>query len=258
MDRPGVKVRRTSISPETRASESPQKPPVASRRPTGFGDRALPVGAEDRRVAAEEDGKGSRRAYGEKDERKTGVPVREAKDAGEKRLYSDMEDRKTGADRTFRDRKDKWAHSDLNDEEEDQRGRDAVGEKRLYNDLETRTGFERPVRDSRENWDNEDANEVRKRPLELRQEHQRRNVRKVKLNVTLVLDETTLVRIGTTMTMGEGTKTGLARIVAIGNVIQRLGSRSLRKRIGTLVIAGTDTRADKEAPRPRSNRIREE
>lgn len=163
-----MRERHTSVSPGIQGSESPQKPPVASRRPTGFGDRAIPIETEDRRVGTDRDGKGimaGKRAFGEKDERMTRAPVREAKDIGEKRLYSDLEDRKTGADRTFREKKDKWAHSDLNDEEEDPQrgGRDTVGEKRLYSDLETRrTGFDRSVRDSREKWDHNDSNEGQK------------------------------------------------------------------------------------------------
>lgn len=168
MDRPGVRGRRPSVSPGIRGSESPQRPPVASRRPTGFGDRGIPHETEDRRMGTDRDGKGSigdKRAFGEKDERKILAPVREAKDVGEKRLYSDLEDGKIGSDRAFRDKKDKWAHSDLNDEEEEPpRGpRDVVGEKRLYSDLETkRTGFDRSARDSREKWDRIDSIEGQK------------------------------------------------------------------------------------------------
>jgi len=166
VDRHGVRDRRPSVSPGIRGSESPQKPPVVSRRPTGFGDREIPRETEDRRVGSDRDGKGSvggKDGFGEKDERKTGAPLREAKDVGEKRLYSDLEDRRTGSDRAFREKKDKWAHSDLNDEEEDPQRGGVLGEKRLYSDLETRrTGFDRSVRDSREKWDHNDSNEGQK------------------------------------------------------------------------------------------------
>lgn len=164
MDRPVVRERRSSVSPGIRESESPQKPPLSSRRPSGFGDREIPRETEGRRVGTDRDGKGSmggKRGFGEKDERKIGAP-REAKDVEEKRLYSDLEDRKVGPDRAFRVKKDKWAHSDLNDEEEDlhRGGRGVVGEKRLYSDLETRrTGSDRSVRDSREKWDHNESNE---------------------------------------------------------------------------------------------------
>lgn len=165
MDRPGVRERRTGVSPGVQGSESPQKPPVASRRPTGFGDRAIPQETDDRRVGIGRDGKGSvgeKRGFGERDERKSGAPAREPNDVGEKRLYSDLEDRKIGSDRAFTEKKERWAHSDLDDEEEDHQtvSRDVVGEKRLHSDLKTRrTGFDRSVRDSREKWDHNDSNE---------------------------------------------------------------------------------------------------
>ncbi|KAG0631782.1 hypothetical protein M758_1G278900 [Ceratodon purpureus] len=163
VDRPGTRERRTSVSPGFRGSKSPLKPPIVSRRPTGFGDKGIPHEVDERRAGMDREGKsstGDKRALGDKDERKTGAPIREARDVvGEKRLYSDMEDRKTGSDRGFREKKDRWAHSDLNDEEEPQRGgRDAVGEKRLYSDMDnSRAGFNRPVRESREKWPHNDS-----------------------------------------------------------------------------------------------------
>jgi serine/arginine repetitive matrix protein 1 len=168
VDRPGTRERRTSFSPVFRGSKSPPKPPIASRRPTGFGDRGISHEIDERRAGTERDGKssaGDKRAFGDKDERKTAAPIREARDVvGEKRLYSDTEDRKTGSDRGFREKKDRWAHSDLNDEEEPQRGgRDVVGEKRLYSDMDNRrAGFDRPVRETREKWAHNDSNEGQK------------------------------------------------------------------------------------------------
>lgn len=170
VDRPGMKERRTSVSPGRRGSESSPKPPIASRRPTGFGDREIPREVDERRAGTERDGKssiGDKRSYGDKVERKTGAPIRETRDlVGEKRLYSDMEDRKTGSDRGLREKKDRWAHSDLNaEEEEPQRGgKEVVGEKRLYSDMDnSKSGYDRPVRGTRGKWPHNDSNEGRQK-----------------------------------------------------------------------------------------------
>ena len=168
VDRPGMRERRTSVSPGFRELESPPKPPIASRRATGFGHRAIPHEIDERREGTERDKKssiGDKRAFGDKDERKT-ASIRETRDGvGEKRLYSDMEDRKTGSDRGFREKKDRWAHSDLNDDEEEPQrgGRDVVGERRLYSDMEdSKVGFDKPVRETREKWPQNDSNEGQK------------------------------------------------------------------------------------------------
>lgn len=167
VDRPGGRERRLSSSPGFRGPEPHQIPPVALRRPTGFGDRATPPDGDDWRAVSDRDGIGStgnKRVLGDKDEKIVGV-VEASEVASDKKMHSGVDERKSGSDRGVREKKDNWSHSGLNEEEGESRrgGRDVDGEKRLFTDMEERrSGYHRSDKNTRERWVHNDSNEGQK------------------------------------------------------------------------------------------------
>ncbi|XP_024386347.1 uncharacterized protein [Physcomitrium patens] len=166
VDRPRVREGRSSVSPVFRGSELSPKPSVTNRRPTGFGVKASPVDGDDEELGTDRDARGSmgdKRAFRDEEEKKTRASDREARKVSEeRRLYSDVKERKVGSDRVFRNKKEKWSHDGLNDENEESRrgGRDVVEERSQKNELENRrTELDRSARETREKWAHNDSQE---------------------------------------------------------------------------------------------------